>query len=158
MTLIYLTFNQKARISSKELVWLGFWGRSIKGQMRKGFLFLSGLEGKGQPFCKGNDYKWPLQLRHPLLQQPPLGQLVFPLTSQSIAAKNTFVLALGLCCLSLSLLLSLYKIRFSCPYIWSFVFILLFPSWRLLHWYAWKEFFVSCQMTTTNEFCCLFLL
>lgn len=118
MTIIYLTFNLKVKMCSKQFIWQQFWVRSsIKGHMKQRLLILNQGWGKGPTFCRGNDYKWSLQLRHPLLQQLPFWLAWFsPFLTENCCYKH-------LTLLSDSSVFShfLHKIKFTCSHVWSFV-------------------------------------
>lgn len=95
----------------------------LKKRMRVVFGLNMGLD-KRPALCRGWDSKWSLWLRHPLLRQPPSGQLVFPLSSEH-CCRNTFLQALTCC--HLSTVLSRFCVKltppsclvFEAPLVWS---------------------------------------
>lgn len=109
--------------------------------MKQGFLILNQGWGKEPTFCRGNDYKWSLQLRDRLLQQLPFWLAWFSPFFTEYCCKKHLILPSDssvFCC-------SPHKIKFSCSWFWSFVwprhhqaavsvFVLSFSSWRLVHW------------------------
>lgn len=146
----------------KTAIWQQFWVRSIKGQMKQGFLILNQGWGKGPTSCRGNDYKWSLQLRHPLLQQLPFWLAWFsPFLTENCCWKH-FTLQFDSSVSSIKLNFLALTFEALCSLgseLLAFVFILFFPSWGLFTGilYPWKGSLISCQMTT-DESCSLVLL
>lgn len=134
--------------------------------MKQGFLILNQAWGQAPTFCRGNDYKWSLHLRHPLSQQLPFWLACFFPFLYSIAARNIFLLALELCHLTLQLSLvfcmqlNFLALTFAalCSLSTKLLALFLFCYSHLGGLFTgtqhpWKSSLISCKMTTTNESC-----
>lgn len=115
--------------------------------MKQGFLILNHGWGKGPTSCRGNDYKWSLQLKCLLLQQLPFWFAWFS-PSQSIATENTLRCHLTLqfslvSCIKLKFLaLAFEAVCVLATKQLAFVLVLLLASWGLFAGtpYLWMGF------------------
>lgn len=85
--------------------------------MKQGFLIFNQGWGKGPTSCRGNDYKWSLQLKCLLLQQLPFWFAWFSPFFTEYCCWKHLMLPLDSSIFSCSL----HKIKISCPCFWSLV-------------------------------------